>query len=918
MAGQPIEIIANFVDHASAGLEKLGLNLRKIADVGLEPIAKISPTAANALGGLLDKVGPVGIGVAAIGGAAVAAVVGLTAMVKGVADTADNLRDLSIRSGASVESLSALGHAAKLAGSSTEEVAGSFRFMQRAIEGAGESAEKADAFRKLGVDLAALRAQKPEEQFAALAAAITGVDDPAKRVALALDVFGKSGTQLLPVLADVASKGLKGVTAEAEKLGIVISTDTAEAADAFNDALTNLTAVGTGLVQQLGASLLPIFVDVAEGLLAGATAVSQFLRETGLLSAAAKLLAVALFPVVEALKTIAVVASATAKALQGDFAGAATELKQRGSEFGASFGATFLGIEAGSKKTTGAIVADAKTATEALTATGPAQLKLIADLGKAQQQAAQERLVAEAAASGDSLKIIEAELAAKRVAIATEARERIAKITELKLAGIEAAEARKSVDLAALDRLVAAEVKAAEDRTNAIRGYRDTAISILEGLGAQFAEVTEKLKLGRELERLPAQLKAIEAALAEAKRPASELGAATEALIGKLKALGASGIEVAKALPEGPAKDAKLATEALANSVIRLGDAFHQLDPSGADYVRRLDEIKAAQDRVAASARALSVPLTGNSLDDDFNEVGRISEEAAAKLRGFASSMAGGIAQAVTYAFELGKIAINSAIVVDRINASAEASRQESAFLRESTAAIQASSAARSRVSEETIRASQSLREHGRTIRETSAGYHDLTRAAIAAADAVTGIRSVVAQGIPSLRNPTGINSVGQPDPTTPGAAPLTSGPLTATQIANLGFNPNQFFPVRPIGTPPGGPSLGIPALGDAMAQALLTSIPTFQAGGVVPGPRGRPRLSVVHGGETVSPEGRGGITAHEVRTIVQEVMRALPPPAHVAVALNGTTVMSDQRQLYQLSDRIAATVADRVRRGIS
>ena len=58
-----IELIAKLRDEASGGLEKLGTNLRKIADVGLEPIARISPTAANALGGLLDKAGPTGLAV---------------------------------------------------------------------------------------------------------------------------------------------------------------------------------------------------------------------------------------------------------------------------------------------------------------------------------------------------------------------------------------------------------------------------------------------------------------------------------------------------------------------------------------------------------------------------------------------------------------------------------------------------------------------------------------------------------------------------------------------------------------------------------------------------------------------------------------------------------------------------------------
>lgn len=42
--------------------------------------------------------------------------------------------------------------------------------------------------------------------------------------------------------------------------------------------------------------------------------------------------------------------------------------------------------------------------------------------------------------------------------------------------------------------------------------------------------------------------------------------------------------------------------------------------------------------------------------------------------------------------------------------------------------------------------------------------------------------------------------------------------------------------------------------------SALLGAITGFQAGGIVPGPIGAPQLAVVHGGETITPAGRGAI----------------------------------------------------------
>jgi hypothetical protein len=59
-----------------------------------------------------------------------------------------------------------------------------------------------------------------------------------------------------------------------------------------------------------------------------------------------------------------------------------------------------------------------------------------------------------------------------------------------------------------------------------------------------------------------------------------------------------------------------------------------------------------------------------------------------------------------------------------------------------------------------------------------------------------------------------------------------------------------------------GGVSFQMPSFGSAMPSAFslpLFSLPSFDAGGIVPGPIGSPTLAVVHGGETVTPRGGGG-----------------------------------------------------------
>jgi hypothetical protein len=51
--------------------------------------------------------------------------------------------------------------------------------------------------------------------------------------------------------------------------------------------------------------------------------------------------------------------------------------------------------------------------------------------------------------------------------------------------------------------------------------------------------------------------------------------------------------------------------------------------------------------------------------------------------------------------------------------------------------------------------------------------------------------------------------------------------------------------------------------LGGATGFRLLNPLPHFGAGGVMPGAYGQPGLAVLHGGETVIPNGGGGGDVH-------------------------------------------------------
>lgn len=196
----------------------------------------------------------VGASFAAVGGAITAA---LGVAVKSLANAADVADDTAKRTGLTVEAVQELGYVAKMTGSNLATVEVALRTMQKGLTDNGtESAAFTSALETLGLSLAELRAMNPQAQFDALSQAIAGVTDPSQRAGLAMTVFGRAGTALLPMLAEGAD-GIAKLKDEAHKYGYVMSQEVAEAGSNFNDNLDRLKGSLGGLAQQVVAGLLP-------------------------------------------------------------------------------------------------------------------------------------------------------------------------------------------------------------------------------------------------------------------------------------------------------------------------------------------------------------------------------------------------------------------------------------------------------------------------------------------------------------------------------------------------------------------------------------------------------------------------------------------------------------------------------------
>ena len=190
-----------------------------------------------------------------------AGIAGLTALAKGSIDAADNLNDLRQRTGVSVENLSKFGAAAEDAGSSIDEVAKS---MGRLSKGIVDPASKTnEALKSIGINSrdAAGNVRGVDAIMLDLADKFAKMPDGAQKTALAMELFGRSGANLIPML--------NGGREALSQYQATISGDMASAADQFNDSLNAIARTLAGPFNQAVTALLPTLTQVAQGLAAG-------------------------------------------------------------------------------------------------------------------------------------------------------------------------------------------------------------------------------------------------------------------------------------------------------------------------------------------------------------------------------------------------------------------------------------------------------------------------------------------------------------------------------------------------------------------------------------------------------------------------------------------------------------------------
>jgi hypothetical protein len=204
---------------------------------------------------------------AAFGAVGAAGVAGLAAATKKAIDYGDEIDKAAKRTGIGAEALQRYQLAADLSGASLQDLEKATKRSASVILDAQNGLmESKRALDDLGLSADDLAKKTPEQQLNAFLNALAGVENHSKRAALAQDIFGRAGTNLLPII-DGGSKAFRELMTEADRFNTILSQDQVTAAANAKDAMTrlqaSLKALGFGAILTDGNSLADLLNTLA-------------------------------------------------------------------------------------------------------------------------------------------------------------------------------------------------------------------------------------------------------------------------------------------------------------------------------------------------------------------------------------------------------------------------------------------------------------------------------------------------------------------------------------------------------------------------------------------------------------------------------------------------------------------------------
>ena len=248
MADQELNILVRLKDEASAQLRNLNTE-----------IAANKKEWESNFGAIISQVRQASIALVAFGGAVT---FGLLGAVRGTIELRQELRRLSAMTGMSAGAAKDFYYAAERSGIGAGRAAFAVLHLERALDEARRgTSEYVQALSAIGLSYSALQYMTPEQQIETVVRALADVEDPARRAATSITLFGRSGPEIVTMFGPLGQ--LEGAFSDAARsvddlksaVTTVLTPALAEGAGNIANiinAINNWISVNPGLASSIG------------------------------------------------------------------------------------------------------------------------------------------------------------------------------------------------------------------------------------------------------------------------------------------------------------------------------------------------------------------------------------------------------------------------------------------------------------------------------------------------------------------------------------------------------------------------------------------------------------------------------------------------------------------------------------------
>lgn len=196
-----------------------------------------------------------------LGGAFATVAATVKSSISTFTDYASAAQDAATKVGGTARDIQRYGYAAKMSGSSQEELNACLGIFSKNLANAvqGKNKTLVNVFKQLGISMtdANGKMRTTTELLPDIANAMRSQATESQKAYIATQLFGRGGQSLIQML-EGGAEGLNELTAEAERMGIVVDQDGVDSAKAFGDNLDRLKFSLLGVSLSIGQHIIPI------------------------------------------------------------------------------------------------------------------------------------------------------------------------------------------------------------------------------------------------------------------------------------------------------------------------------------------------------------------------------------------------------------------------------------------------------------------------------------------------------------------------------------------------------------------------------------------------------------------------------------------------------------------------------------